>query len=191
MIDITDFVAKYQGMWVEVAGTSAPNQCVDLANLFIRDVLKLPMIEWTNAVDFPSKAGDKYLWIANTPTGVPEEGDLVIWSGTYGHIAIFMDGNTNDFHSFDQNYPVGSNCHIQYHNYTNVKGWLRCKNPPQPTVFCDPNWRVERDTNWNLYQTEKNKVLSLQTQLSQKDTQCKNKLTESINKIKVFLDTVI
>ena len=58
-------------------------------------------------------------------------------------------------------------------------------------IDCDPNWRVERDTNWNLYQTEKNKVLSLQTQLSQKDTQCKNKFTESINKIKVFLDTVI
>ena len=186
MIDITDFVAKWQGTWVEVSGTSAMNQCVDLANLWIRDVLKLPMIEWTNAVDFPSKAGDKYLWIANTPTGVPEEGDLVIWSGTYGHIAIFMDGNTNDFHSFDQNYPTGSNCHIQYHNYTNVKGWLRCKNPPQPTIDCDPNWRVERDDNYNLFKAEQAKVLGLQSQIIGL-TESLKQVNDKVTKIKTIV----
>jgi len=128
-MSITEFVKKWNGIYVEVAGTTAKNQCVDLANLFIRDFLGLPIIEYTNAKDFPSKAGDKYDYILNSPTGVPEEGDLVIWGGTYGHIAIFIEGNANRFTSFDENFPVGSPCHIQEHNYNTPKvlGWLRFK----------------------------------------------------------------
>ena len=67
------------GEYKETAGTDAKNQCVDLANAYIRYVLGLPVIEWTNAVDFPSKAGDNYKYILNSPDGVPQEGDLVIW----------------------------------------------------------------------------------------------------------------
>ena len=128
-MSITEFVKKWNGIYVEVAGTTAKNQCVDLANLFIRDFLGLPIIEYTNAKDFPSKAGDKYDYILNSPTGVPEEGDLVIWGGTYGHIAIFIEGNANRFTSFDENFPIGSPCHVQEHNYTSpvVLGWLHFK----------------------------------------------------------------
>lgn len=186
MIDITNFVSKWNGVYVEVSGTTAQNQCVDLANLFIRDVLKLPMIEWTNAKDFPSKAGDKYEWIVNTPDGVPEEGDLVIWDGTWGHIAIFLNGTVNDFHSFDQNYPTGSPCHIQYHTYDNVKGWLRCKNPPAPAVDCDPQWRIDRDKNWNLYLAEQEKVKTKDAQLVAM-TATIGQLTDKLQRIKTII----
>jgi murein DD-endopeptidase MepM/ murein hydrolase activator NlpD len=76
-------------------------------------------------------------------------------------------------------------------NYTDPYGFIeKRKYAGTAPVDCDPNWRIERDTNWKLYFAEKEKVTELQTQLSQKDTQCKNKLIESINKIKVFLDTI-
>ena len=127
-----EFLEKYNGEFVEVAGSpGAINQCVDLANAYIRDVLGQPIIEWTNAIDFPSKAGDKYDYFLNTPTGIPKEGDLIIFHGTNGHISIFIEGNVDTFRSLDQNYPTGSNVHVQNHNYNNppVLGWLRFKGP--------------------------------------------------------------
>lgn len=137
---LTEFLIKYNGKWVEVAGSvNAKNQCVDLANAFIRDVLGLPIIEWTNAVDFPSKAGDAYEWIKNTPTGIPQEGDLMIFGGKYGHISIFLEGNVNTFKSFDQNFPLGSDSHVQGHGYSNVLGWLRKKGGiiKEPSIEAD------------------------------------------------------
>lgn len=125
-----EFLQKHNGKYLEVAGSSAQNQCVDLANGYIRDVLGLPIIEWTNARDFPSKGGDNYEYILNTPDGVPQEGDLIIWQhNQYGHIAVFVEGDANTFRSFDQNYPTGTPCHIQQHSYTSpqVAGWMRAK----------------------------------------------------------------
>jgi len=166
MIDITNFAIEYQGIWLEISGTSAPNQCVDLANVYIRNFLKLPMIEWTNAVDFPSKAGTNYTWIVNTLTNIPEEGNLIVWNGIWGHIAIFMDGNVNDFHSLDQNYPTGTNTHLQYHDYTNVKGWLQCKNSPVPAEVMGLN----------------SQIIGLTESLKQAN--------EKVQKIKTFVSTV-
>lgn len=124
-----EFVKKHTGKKLEVAGSAnAMYQCTDLCNGYLRDVLGLPIIEWTNAIDFPKKAGDKYEWIQNTPTGVPQKGDLMVFKiGKYGHISIFIEGDVNSFDSFDQNYPIGSSCHIQKHTYKNVVGWLRPK----------------------------------------------------------------
>lgn len=126
-----EFITKLNGKYLEVAGSSdAKNQCVDLANGYIRDVLGFPIIEWTNAKDFPSKGGDRYEFIKNTPEGIPKEGDLVIWgNGVAGHIAIFIEGNADRFRSFDENYPTGSPCHIQNHNYLNITGWMHPKVP--------------------------------------------------------------
>ena len=124
------FLTKWNGKYLEVAGSAnAKNQCVDLANGYIRDVLGLPIIEWTNAQDFPKKAGPAYDYILNSPTNIPKEGDIVVWKSAdnVGHIAVFIEGNANSFKSFDQNYPLGSPCHIQGHTYANVLGWLRPK----------------------------------------------------------------
>ena len=129
-MNLYDFIEKWDGRFLEVAGSSnAKNQCVDLANGYIRDVLNLPIIEWTNAKDFPTHliAKEHFDYIKNTPEGVPEKGDLIIWGGTYGHIAIFLSGDVNWFTSFDENWPTGSFCHKVDHAYTNVIGWLRPK----------------------------------------------------------------
>lgn len=143
-----EFLEENNGDFVEVAGSpNALNQCVDLVNAYIRDVLGLPIIEWTNAIDFPKRAGEKYTWIVNTPSGVPQEGDIVVWGSPYGkyiengvtkyagHVAIFISGNADKFKSFDQNYPiVGSNCHVQDHTYNGVLGWLHPKEKPNTAL---------------------------------------------------------
>jgi hypothetical protein len=166
---LTEFLSILNGEYKETAGTSAKNQCTDLANAYIKYVLGLPAIEWANAVDFPSKAGDKYEYILNSPTGVPLEGDLVIWGGTYGHIAIFLEGNTTRFTSFDENFPTGSPCHVQEHDYKNVLGWLHPKVAPQTNDTTINELRAQRDTNWNLYQAERNAKIDLETQIDQKN----------------------
>lgn len=122
-----EFIEFWNGKYVETAGSSdALNQCTDLANAYLRDVLQQPIVEWTNAIDFPSKLTN-FDFIANTPTNIPKEGDLIIWKPSPGHIALFIEGNVDSFISFDQNYPTDSPCHIQEHDYTNVLGWCRVK----------------------------------------------------------------
>lgn len=148
-----DLLEVYNGQYIELTGTTARNQCVDLANAYIKYVLRLPPIEWANAVDFPSKAGDKYEYILNSPTGVPKEGDLVIWGGTYGHIAIFIEGDTNRFTSFDENFPTGSPCHVQEHTYLSPKvlGWLHPKVVQSDAQSQLDQCRLDRDRNWNWF----------------------------------------
>jgi len=48
----------------------------------------------------------------------------MVWTGNWGHIAIYYEGDVNSFVSFDQNFPTGSSCHLQGHDYQNVLGWL-------------------------------------------------------------------
>ncbi len=129
-MNLEDFIAKYKGKFVEYHsyGTGAKNQCVDLANQYIVEVLKLTAIIGTNANDFPSKANpNDYDYIPNSPLAIPKVGDLIIWNGTWGHIAIFYEGDVNSFVSFDQNYPTGSPCKLVGHSYQGVLGWLHPK----------------------------------------------------------------
>ena len=123
----SEFIQKYDGKQVEVAGSSgALYQCVDLANAYIRDVLLLPIIEWTNAKDFPSKANGLY----DFPS-TPQNGDLVVWNGNVGlgagHIGVFIEGTTSGFKSFDQNWRWNQTCHIENHTYQNVSTYMRKK----------------------------------------------------------------
>lgn len=135
---IQDYFEALIGQFLEVSGTDAKNQCVDSANFYIKYVLGLPPIEWTNAKDFTSKAGDKYEWIINGDTNFPKEGDLVIWGGNqWGHIGVCMSGDANKFISFDQNWPTYSACRPVEHTYKYplpVLGWLR----PKVTIGISP-----------------------------------------------------
>jgi uncharacterized coiled-coil protein SlyX len=150
---INEYFESINGQYIEMAGTLAKNQCVDNANFYIKYVLGLPIIEFTNAKDFPSKVSpNDYDYILNTPTGVPKEGDLIIWNGTYGHIGVFIEGDVNRFKSFDENYPTGAPCMAVEHNYNNVMGWLRPKvAPPQDLQTALDQCRVDRDRNWNYF----------------------------------------
>jgi SMC interacting uncharacterized protein involved in chromosome segregation len=72
--------------------------------------------------------------IANTPTAVPQKGDVMIWDkwtgNPYGHVSIYLDGDVNKFNSLDQNWNNLQRVEKVLHNYTapKVLGWLRPNN---------------------------------------------------------------
>lgn len=125
---LDEFIKKYDGQNIDFDGSFGA-QCVDLYRQYVKEVLGFPQS--------PPVEGAKDIWntylpeyfgrIENTPTGVPEKGDIVIFGekiGKYGHVSIFVEGDTRRFVSFDQNYPLGTPCHLQGHTYNAVIGWL-------------------------------------------------------------------
>jgi hypothetical protein len=128
----------YAGQYVDLDGAYGP-QCVDLADLWCRNL---------GIETFPGNAGDFEFdshpdcdWVANTPTGVPPAGSIVVWAKSsywglpYGHVGVgaqgpklasglYIAGDPNSFTSFDQNWPLGSAPHRQAHSYNDVAGWL-------------------------------------------------------------------
>ncbi|GEM_PF-3436271 len=140
---LDDFINKYEGKFVDVDGFPSSNkyQCTDLYRTYVKEVLGYPQS--------PPVEGAKDIWnsylpeyftrIENTPDGVPQKGDIVIFGtglGKWGHVSIFLEGNTSRFTSLDQNYPTGSPVHRQGHTYSAVIGWLR----PIDKKMDTPNW---------------------------------------------------
>lgn len=180
---LDQFIAKYKGKFVEYHSynPNAKNQCVDLANQYIVEVLGLPAIIGTNAQDFPSKKGNNFTWIPNTPDGLPNKGDLMIFKSSdgVGHISIFIEGNLSLFKSFDQNYPTGSACSVVQHNYRNVLGWLR------PLLSNQETMPDELQTILNKYavKTAQELMSMFDKELSfLKDEREKNKALKEVNK---------
>lgn len=137
---LQDFINKWTGKTVDTDGVY-PNQCMDLMHQYLIDmfgitnpqVLSTPSayLVYTNFDNMTGK--EQFDRIANTPDGVPQKGDIVFFGtqiGQWGHVCIFVDGDSNSFRSFDANWPTGSLPHIQTHNYTGVLGWLRFKAQP-------------------------------------------------------------
>ncbi|MEK9208176.1 MAG: CHAP domain-containing protein [Patescibacteria group bacterium] len=125
---IQNFFDSYEGLWIDFDG-AYPDQCVDLYQTYGKKVIGAPY-KGGNAADiWNTYPTDFYDQIANTPTGVPHLGDVIIWGtkyGPYGHIAVCTDiADVKGFTSFDQNDPAKSRCHFQPHNYFGVLGWLR------------------------------------------------------------------
>lgn len=113
-------------------------QCMDIAHQYAVDVVGKDIPPVPGAKDEWDKTIDGYEKIANSPTGIPQRGDIIIWGtgvGQYGHIAIFDHGDTNSFTSFDQNWPLNSLCHFQNHNYTGVLGWFHPTLQSQPDAL--------------------------------------------------------
>lgn len=140
-MSLDDFIAKYNGKGIDFDGAFGA-QCVDLYRQYVKEVLGYPQS--------PPVEGAKDIWgtylpeyyqrVENTPYGVPEKGDVVIFGtglGKYGHVSIFIEGTASKFTSFDQNYPLGSLCHKQGHTYKGVLGWLKPlkKDNNMPTWF--------------------------------------------------------
>lgn len=122
----TDFKNKWIGRGIDYDGAYG-FQCVDLINQYCKEVTNKPFPFLPAAKDFWGVDIDGYDKIANTPDGVPQQGDILIWGtgvGPYGHIAIFDSGDSNSFVSLDQNWPVNSLVHLQNHNYNGLLGWF-------------------------------------------------------------------
>lgn len=129
---LQQFRDKYIGKKVDFDGFYG-GQCVDLYRQYVKDVLGYPQSPGVGgaAEIWDSASPEYYDFIKNTPTGVPQPGDIVIWNrragGGFGHVAIFLRGDINRFTSLDQNWPTLDKVTETEHNYTNVIGWLRPK----------------------------------------------------------------
>lgn len=108
-------------------------QCVDLWRHYVNSVWDYPQSPGVIGAADIWDSYDQLRWtrIPNTPKGVPQKGDVIIWNRDYGplgHVAIAVGiGDTRSFYSFDQNMPLATLPHIQLHNYNGLYGWLRAK----------------------------------------------------------------
>ena len=130
------FTTKYNGKYIDYDGKFGA-QCVDLFLQYLKEVIGIdprPFQGWGTAKNifnsFDKIKDNHFKKILNTPTGVPQKGDILFW-GTYplvtgwaGHVAVFGSGDANNIISFDQNYPTNSPCHFYKHSYKGVMGWL-------------------------------------------------------------------
>ena len=133
----TQFFNTWNGKPCEVNDPTNKNQCMDLAYAWI-DMLKIPRETIGHLYAYqvytqPKDSTRQYFdLIPNTPTGVPQLGDLVVFGtkvGIAGHICISTGkGNTNQFESFDQNWNGKQYGTLVQHNYNGVLGWLYPKN---------------------------------------------------------------
>jgi cell wall-associated NlpC family hydrolase len=135
-MNLNKFIKTYDGRYLDWDGRFGC-QCVDVARYYFAEVcgLKTQPAGVVGAKDFYAdfekdpvlKA--RFIRIPNTPTFVPQPGDVVVWDGTggnpYGHIGIFVRGDVRAFDSLDQNLPAGAPCGVVHHTYQNVLGFLR------------------------------------------------------------------
>jgi hypothetical protein len=136
---LSQFITVHNGQSIDTVGNYRDPygaQCTVLFMAYCLEVLGFSITP-NNAIGYwTSYPTDKFDVITNTPTVAPQVGDVVIWSEQLtpnGHIAVVNTANLTSFVSFDQNWPIGSGCHLQYHSYTNVLGWLRPKVAIPPT----------------------------------------------------------
>ena len=146
MADLQAFINKWNGKYADFDGYYGA-QCVDLVQYWSQE---LGGGRFTgNAKDIYGQFPGFYQSIDNTPSNLPQPGDIIVWSGALagsggaGHTSIFVNGNLNSFTSFDVNFPSGTPAHLQSHNWNNVVGWLHPKsgvqseNMPTLTSICD------------------------------------------------------
>jgi hypothetical protein len=132
-----DFIVKWNTKGIDFDGVYG-EQCMDLMHQYVVEVCGLTDGRILAApaakdvyINFPTILGNEHFdRIENTPTGVPQKGDIMFWGtaiGQYGHVAIFESGDANTFKSFDQNWNAHKYCETVTHSYNGVLGWLRFK----------------------------------------------------------------
>jgi len=122
------FLQQFNGKYVDFDGVYGA-QCFDLVNKWSTFLGYRPFTGLYAYGIFDQPQGN-YTQIRNSPTAVPQAGDIIVWNskygGGFGHTAIASGvGDTNSFESFDQNFPTGSGSHLVRHSYDGVIGWLR------------------------------------------------------------------
>ena len=158
---IKEFFQKYNGIGVDFDGYYG-FQCVDLYRQYVKEVLNFEQSP-SLGNDGAYKIWDNYRKsdfdsIGNTPQAVPQLGDIIIWSKSarlpYGHISVFNYGDVNSFVSFDQNFPTGSTCHFQNHNYEGILGWLRPKDFDFTEVEITDKTKIDMGEHWGIMEVQ-------------------------------------
>lgn len=195
------FVKKYLGKQVEYHSYSpaAKYQCVDLANQFIVEVLKLDPVIGTDAKNFPSKINtNQFEVLKNTPDFIPTEGDICIWNGRVGggagHIAVVRDNaaTVKTFNSLDQNWSKPLFVTLETHKYSNVTHFLRAKTvqsipEPMPTKTLLQHMNVKDDAEGiQVYEQEKQFLTSARAEV----TSLKTSLTEAEGRADARLNAI-
>lgn len=133
MITYTNFKKKWLGKAIDYDKAYLA-QCVDVYRQYCHELGFKQSPSVRGAVNiWDTYLKENFTRITNTPTGVPQQGDVIIWGtkiSSYGHIAIFDSGDVNNFYSLDQNWPTDGGkgvLHRQKHTYNGVLGWLRPK----------------------------------------------------------------
>lgn len=148
VVTLNQFIEKYNKRCIDF-DKHYGCQCVDLFRQYTKDVLKLPQVPPVRAAkdiwyNYDKKSFTAHLYSSGK---LPRPGDIMIWGealgNTYGHIAIFVQGDRSGFTSFDQNWPEGSLPHLQGHSYNYILGWLRKR-----VIIKDMDWKKK-------YQDEK------------------------------------
>ena len=149
LMTYNEFVKAYNGKATDYDGAYGA-QCVDLIKLYLNKVFGIKPGSWGNAkyywLNFSkhSELTKNFTKIKNTPSFVPQKGDIMVWDGDVGggcgHVAICTgEGNTSEFYSYDQNWN-GKAMHKVKHGYDNVYGVLRPKD--QSKVTGAPTYKV-------------------------------------------------
>ena len=144
MITVDQFITTHNGKSIDTDGAYG-FQCMDLMHKYCQEVLGIPDLRVLAAatakdvyLNFFSIYGhENFDRIDNTPTGIPQKGDILFWGtvvGSSGHVAVYLSGDMMNLKSFDQNWPAGASCHVQDHTYRGMLGWLRFKSTPDPSV---------------------------------------------------------
>lgn len=139
----SDFLTKWNNKFCEVVDPTSLNQCFDL------------VVAWTDALGIPRVFPFQYAYqiysnfgptqaqyfdrIFNGPDDVPKEGDIIVWSYYYnygaGHTGVCKSADLYTLNVFEQNDPLGTNCHLRAYGYSNILGWLRPKVYNQPPTY--------------------------------------------------------
>lgn len=132
-----EYFKKNKGKYIDFDGVYGVT-CFDLANDYTVKVLGgkpfIGMYAWQIYENFNSQPSkDLFTRIANTPSFVPQKGDIIVWSsglnGEAGHVAVCTgNGDTSWFRSYEQNWDgCGECCTLHDHNYNYILGVLRPK----------------------------------------------------------------
>jgi len=170
---LDEFIKKWEGNGIDWDGHYG-DQCVDLYRQYVDEVLGFPQSPGVNGAKdiWNNYLKDYFTAIPNTPAGVPQKGDVVIWdSGQWGHVAIFLSGGASQITTLDQNYPIGSFVAKRNHNYTGIVGWLRPSGTMEPPMSEDIRIKLldeekiktegdlrevlERNRRWDQLQNDK------------------------------------
>lgn len=132
-----NFVSKFNGYATDFDG-SAGAQCVDLIKMYLYYVFDIKPQSIGNAEAYWRRYNelpylhDNFERIANTPTFVPQKGDIAVWDkrhGKYGHVAICSgEGNTKYFYSYDQNWLIKKMHRVRHDYKGGFAGVLRPRN---------------------------------------------------------------
>jgi hypothetical protein len=189
-MNFDDFISKWTGKGIDFDGAYG-DQCMDLMHQYCVEVLGLTdgrILAAPAAKDVWNTnvfGKDKFDAFQNTPTGVPQKGDIILFGteiGAYGHVAIVISADVNNIVSFDQNWNGHSYCEKVTHKYggsQGVLGWLRFKGQPAngEQMVCDPKSVRDMLVNKATQRDDVCTYLGLPTDPTQTDS---NKMTSTI-----------